>query len=130
MIMTSNDPVNPQHYRNDGGIQLIELIRDLPFSIGNAIKYAYRHENKDGAAQDLKKAVWYLDDFVKSPSAMSKVIDLSVVEKVLQGVTLFESLLCLSLLDVYIGFQIDGVIPGVTAENVRSVMIQKIESLG
>ena len=60
------DLVNPDHYKNKGGRQIIELARLLPFSLGNAVKYIYRGwEGKKGDPMtDLQKASWYLNDAV------------------------------------------------------------------
>ena len=57
-----DDPINPQHYKSAAGIEVIDVIEafGLGFSLGNALKYICRHENKAGL-QDLKKARWYLD---------------------------------------------------------------------
>lgn len=64
-----NDPVNnPVHYTSDpSGVECIEITRHRNFNIGNAIKYLWRAGLKDEAAhvQDLKKAVWYIQDEIK-----------------------------------------------------------------
>lgn len=68
-----NDEVNhPEHYTSSSavcsscghGIECIDITRHLSFNIGNAIKYIWRHEKKDGI-KSLKKAVWYLNDQIK-----------------------------------------------------------------
>lgn len=61
--MTS-DPVNhPRHYTaHPSGIECIEITRWFPFSAGNAIKYLWRAGLKGSAAEDLNKALWYIDD--------------------------------------------------------------------
>lgn len=63
----TTDPVHPSHYRNAEGKQIIDVLRNLPFSIGNALKYVYRNSKKGHAVQDLQKALWYLDDFYHNP---------------------------------------------------------------
>lgn len=60
-----NDPVNhPSHY-TDGKIEVIEFIEDkkLPYHLGNAVKYiaSAGKKNPEKTAEDLKKAVWYLE---------------------------------------------------------------------
>lgn len=64
-----NDPVNnPTHYTSDpSGVECIEITRHRNFNVGNAIKYLWRAGLKDEAAhvQDLKKAVWYIQDEIK-----------------------------------------------------------------
>lgn len=64
-----HDPVNhPKHYTSDpSGVECIEITRHRNFNIGNAIKYLWRAGLKDGNSdiQDLKKAVWYIQDEIK-----------------------------------------------------------------
>lgn len=55
-----NDNVNhPNHYTS-GPFECIELTSRYPFLGGNAIKYVYRWQGKNGL-EDLKKALWYLN---------------------------------------------------------------------
>jgi hypothetical protein len=74
------DAVNPGHYRNSSGIQLIEFVRYLPFDLGNVLKYTYRSSRKN-ATEDLKKALWYLNDYNnhrftgESPEAFTGLIE-------------------------------------------------------
>lgn len=68
-IEEDNDPVNrPSHY-TDGKIEVIDFIEDkkLGFCLGNAIKYIARagKKEKDKEAQDIKKAIWYLNRYLK-----------------------------------------------------------------
>lgn len=62
----NNDPVNhPSHYTsNASGIEIIEVTRNLDFDLGNAWKYLCRFRLKNKPAEDLHKAVWYLNDYV------------------------------------------------------------------
>lgn len=63
------DMVNkPPHYQTDNGIECIDAIRAalgldgfIAYCRGNAIKYGWRAGKKDEAAQDLRKAAWYLE---------------------------------------------------------------------
>lgn len=53
---------NPKHYNSHkSGIECIDLARLLCFSLGNALKYAWRADLKNGR-EDLEKCVWYLTD--------------------------------------------------------------------
>ena len=54
-----NDPINPDHYRQ-GGIECIEVIEGLSYSIGTAIKYLWRYMDKANPIEDLEKALWYV----------------------------------------------------------------------
>lgn len=68
--MENHDPVNhPSHY-TDGKYEVIDFIEDknLGFHLGNAVKYICRAGKKDSdkEVEDLQKAIWYLDRFVKN----------------------------------------------------------------
>jgi hypothetical protein len=53
---------HPPHYNaHPSGIECIQVTRLCGFSLGNAIKYVWRSEHKNGA-EDLKKARFYLQD--------------------------------------------------------------------
>ena len=59
---TSFDPVNhPAHYKV-GGIETIDFIeaKQLPYNLGNVVKYVTRAEHKGATVEDLRKAQWYL----------------------------------------------------------------------
>lgn len=54
-----NDAVNnPGHYTNQE-VECIEVTQHLNFLLGNAVKYLWRFQNKNGN-EDLEKAKWYL----------------------------------------------------------------------
>jgi Protein of unknwon function (DUF3310) len=65
------DNVNhPPHYNNSPAkcecgrrIECIDVTRHYPFNIGNAIKYLWRYEQKEGITS-LKKAIWYIQDAI------------------------------------------------------------------
>jgi hypothetical protein len=67
-----SDNINhPPHYNNSPAqcecgrrIECIDITRHMSFGIGNAIKYLWRYQLKNGI-EDLKKARWYLDDSIK-----------------------------------------------------------------
>ena len=58
------DLVNhPPHYKNHpSGVECIEITRHMNFNLGNAVKYIWRAGLKGDAIEDLKKAVFYLQD--------------------------------------------------------------------
>lgn len=62
--MSEHDPVNhPKHYTaHPSGIECITITRFMGFNLGNAVKYIWRADLKHDALEDLKKAVWYLQD--------------------------------------------------------------------
>ena len=63
------DNVNhPPHYtwlKDKCGIEVIDITRHMGFCLGNAIKYILRAGRKKDAVEDLKKAIWYLNDKIK-----------------------------------------------------------------
>lgn len=55
--------INPAHYRSHpSGVECIEITRHSCFNIGNVIKYLWRADLKDYDVEDMKKALWYLND--------------------------------------------------------------------
>ena len=62
------DPVtHPQHYAS-GSLECIDWIESMltaeefrGYLKGNVLKYVWRHEDKGKPAQDLSKAIWYLE---------------------------------------------------------------------
>ena len=61
------DMVNhPPHYTaHPSGIEAIQVTRHMNFNLGNATKYIWRAGLKGEGIQDLKKAVFYLNDEIK-----------------------------------------------------------------
>jgi hypothetical protein len=61
------DPIEPDHYKY--AIRPIDAIRDwdLNFALGNAVKYISRAGRKASSSydEDLKKAIWYLEEELK-----------------------------------------------------------------
>lgn len=64
-----NDMVNhPKHYTSDpSGVECLTIVRHRNYNIGNAIKYLWRAgiKNEDKHIEDLKKAVFYINDEIK-----------------------------------------------------------------
>ena len=60
-------PVNkPKHYNSHpSGIECIQITQHMNFCCGNAIKYIWRADEKENAIQDLKKAIWYLNQEIE-----------------------------------------------------------------
>lgn len=61
------DVVNhPKHYtEHPSGVECIQITEHMSFLLGNAMKYIWRADLKNGsiagAIEDLQKAVWYLN---------------------------------------------------------------------
>lgn len=72
--MQKEDKVNsPSHYtwlKDKAGIEVIDITRHMDFDLGNAIKYILRaghkteegYDNKAKTIEDLKKAIFYIND--------------------------------------------------------------------
>lgn len=64
---------HPNYYKLSNGIEVLDVIRDLPFNIGNVVKYVIRAGKKKEAGlsdkqkqlEDLKKAKFYIEDAIK-----------------------------------------------------------------
>jgi hypothetical protein len=56
------DNVNhPKHYNSHpSGVECITVAEHMPFNVGNAIKYLWRADHKNGL-EDLRKAAWYVN---------------------------------------------------------------------
>ena len=63
----NHDPVNhPAHYMSHpSGVECIQITRHMGFNLGNAMKYIWRADLKGAAVEDLKKAVFYLNDEIR-----------------------------------------------------------------
>ena len=76
--MQKEDKVNsPSHYnwlKKLAGVEVIDITRHLDFDLGNAVKYILRagrkteegYDNKTKTIEDLKKAIWYINDKIKT----------------------------------------------------------------
>lgn len=70
-----HDSVNhPKHYTSHpSGVECIDITRHYCFSVGNALKYLWRAglkkemglEDVKKEIEDLKKAIWYINDRIK-----------------------------------------------------------------
>ena len=65
---------HPAHYQRKDGIECIDIIRHYTCDIANALKYLWRAglkpemgmEDAEKEIEDLKKALWYIEDFEKN----------------------------------------------------------------
>ena len=67
--MLQSEKVNhPDHY-NSGKFEAIDVIADAGygegFCLGNVLKYILRAKHKEDEIEDLKKARWYLDYWIR-----------------------------------------------------------------
>ena len=57
------DSINPSHYKcHPSGVECVDIAENLPFLLGNAVKYIWRAGSKPDVPylEDLRKAHWYL----------------------------------------------------------------------
>jgi len=52
--------IRPSYYKLSNGTELIDLIDNKPFCVGNAIKYLVRAGLKGDRLEDLEKALYYV----------------------------------------------------------------------
>lgn len=76
--MQKEEKVNsPKHYtwlKDICGIDVIDITRHMDFDLGNAVKYLLRagHKSEEGYSdkektiEDLKKAMWYINDKIST----------------------------------------------------------------
>lgn len=61
---------HPAHYTGvTAEIECIDIARHINFQLGNAFKYVWRAGKKGGRdkeIEDLKKALWYLEDSIQN----------------------------------------------------------------
>ena len=51
---------HPKHYNaHPSGVECITVVEHMTFNVGNAIKYLWRADHKNGL-EDLRKAAWYI----------------------------------------------------------------------
>lgn len=68
---TPPDLVNhPPHYTNHpSGVECIQITEHMSFLMGNAMKYLWRADLKNGV-EDLEKAVWYIQREIRNRSEL------------------------------------------------------------
>lgn len=63
---------HPEHYvSHPSGIECIQITQHMSFTLGNAMKYVWRADLKNGV-EDLKKAVWYLNKEIENRESGKK----------------------------------------------------------
>ena len=66
------DNINhPKHYQGvNGKFEVMDVIEEfeLDYCRGCAVKYILRAELKNNNVEDIKKAIWYLERYIKQQS--------------------------------------------------------------
>ena len=76
----AEEEIHPSYYRTMAYVpcQCLHIIRFMPFSVGSAIKYIWRAGLKGDYCVDMKKALFYLDDYVRNsvdwPDSMKGIV--------------------------------------------------------
>lgn len=64
---------HPDHYNaHPSGIECIEIVRHMGFNLGSALKYIWRADLKGDGNEDLKKAIWYIQDELKRREGLTQ----------------------------------------------------------
>jgi hypothetical protein len=57
---------HPDHYNlHPSGVECIDVVQHMGFCLGNAMKYVWRADLKGKAVEDLKKAIFYIEQEIK-----------------------------------------------------------------
>ena len=68
---------NPPHYQHPSGVECIEITEHLMCNRANAIKYAWRANDKGCTREDLQKCEWYIIREIKRLQRGNNVPDYS-----------------------------------------------------
>lgn len=53
---------HPSHYTSHpSGVECISIIEHMPYNVGAAVGYLWRHQLKGNPIQDLQKAAWHIN---------------------------------------------------------------------
>ncbi len=72
--MSESNVNHPKHYNlHPAGIECIDVVEEMNFNVGNAIKYLWRNGLKKSVGkadaekqlEDLNKAIWYCEREIK-----------------------------------------------------------------
>jgi len=108
---------HPKHYNSHpNGIECINIIRHYTCDIANAIKYLWRAglksemgmEDAEKEIEDLKKALWYIEDYKKHINKRS----FYTVAKASKDSSLSDKVICEAQVDVVTGYNIADIVKG------------------
>ena len=113
----SNNVNHPKHYNSHpNGIECIGIIRHYTCDIANAIKYLWRAglkpemgmEDAEKEIEDLKKALWYIEDYMKHINKRS----FYTVAKASKDSSLSDKVICEAQVGVVTGYNIADIVKG------------------
>jgi CBS domain-containing protein len=107
---------HPAHYQRKDGIECIDIIRHYVCDIANAIKYLWRAglkpemgmEDAEKEIEDLKKALWYIEDYKKHINKRASYI----VEKAPKDSSLSDKVICEAQVGIVTGYDIADIVKG------------------
>ena len=107
----------PKHYNiHPNGIECIDIIRHYVCDIANAIKYLWQAGlksemgmvNAKKEIEDLKKALWYIEDYKKHINKRASYI----VAKAPKDSSLSDKVICEAQVGIVTGYDIAGIVKG------------------
>lgn len=108
---------HPQYYNSHpNGIECIDIIRHYTCDIANAIKYLWRaglkpemgKEDAKKEIEDLKKALWYIEDYKKHINKRATYI----VAKAAKDSSLSDKVICEAQVGLVTGYYIVNIVKG------------------
>ena len=108
---------HPKHYNSHpNGIECIDIIRHYTCDIANAIKYLWRaglkpemgKEDAEKEIEDLKKALWYIEDYRKHINNRASYI----VAKAPKDSSLPDKVICEAQVGIVTGYDIADIVKG------------------
>ncbi|KXV71392.1 DUF3310 domain-containing protein [Acetobacter cerevisiae] len=66
--------IAPDHYKTESGLQVWDVTRYMSGNMAQAFQYVYRAGRKGNEAEDLRKAVAFLEDWVAHPDVPRAVL--------------------------------------------------------
>ena len=108
---------HPKHYNSHpNGIECIDIIRHYVCDIANAIKYLWRaglkpemgKEDAEKEIEDLKKALWYIEDYKKHINKRATYI----VAKAAKDSSLSDKVICEAQVCIVTGYNIADIVKG------------------
>ena len=116
MTTTNNRVDHPKYYQGKNGIETIEIIRHYTCDIANALKYLMRAgkkqemgmEDAEKEIEDLKKALWYIEDYKKHINKRASYI----MAKASKDSSLSDKVICEAQVGIVTGYDIADIVKG------------------
>lgn len=66
--------ITPTHYKTESGLQVWDMTRYMSGNMAQAFQYVYRAGRKGDEAEDLRKSVAFLEDWVSHPDVPRAIL--------------------------------------------------------